>query len=179
MLQLTTAQNLGTTEDQYLRVIRGKTAALFSAATESGAVLAGASEDKVRALFTYGDALGISFSDGRLIFWISAVRATGSAKRIGDDFRERKVTLPVIRAVARADDTERAFWQRTIAKGDQQDGDFEQACAIIARHGTLEETRAEAIEWSERAKEALIVLPETPLRAMLSDLATYVVQRLK
>ncbi|WP_296641156.1 polyprenyl synthetase family protein [Roseinatronobacter sp.] len=178
VLQLTTAQNLGTTEDQYLRVIRGKTAALFSAATESGAVLAGASEDKVRALFTYGDALGISFQmvDDFLDF---GGAGDGIGKRIGDDFRERKVTLPVIRAVARADDTERAFWQRTIAKGDQQDGDFEQACAIIAKHGTLEDTRKEALEWSERAKEALIVLPDTPLRAMLSDLATYVVQRLK
>ncbi|MBN2759266.1 MAG: polyprenyl synthetase family protein [Rhodobacteraceae bacterium] len=178
VLQLTTAQNLGTTEDQYLRVIRGKTAALFSAATESGAVLAGASEDKVQALFIYGDALGVSFQmvDDFLDF---GGAGDGIGKRIGDDFRERKVTLPIIRAYSRADDAERAFWQRTIAKGDQQDGDFEQACAIIARHGTLEETRAEALAWSDRAKEALLVLPETPLRAMLSDLATYVVQRLK
>ncbi|SUZ30335.1 Octaprenyl diphosphate synthase [Roseibaca ekhonensis] len=178
VLQLTTAQNLGTTEDQYLRVIRGKTAALFSAATESGAVLAGASEDKVRALCTYGDALGISFQmvDDFLDF---GGAGDGIGKRIGDDFRERKVTLPVIRAVARADEGERAFWQRTIAKGDQQDGDFEQACAIIAHHGTLEETRAEALAWSDTAKEALSALPDTPLRAMLSELSTYVVQRLK
>lgn len=178
VLQLTTAQNLGTTEEQYLRVIRGKTAALFSAATEAGAVLAGAPDDKVQALFTYGDALGISFQmvDDFLDF---GGAGDDIGKRIGDDFREGKVTLPIIRAYARADADERAFWVRTIAKGNQQDGDFEQACAIIARHGTLEETRQEALAWSDKAKDALTVLPDTPLRAMLSDLATYVVQRLK
>ena len=109
----------------------------------------------MQALFTYGDALGISFQmvDDFLDF---GGAGDDIGKRIGDDFRERKVTLPIIRAFARADVEERAFWQRTIAKGDQQDGDFEQACAIIARHGTLEETRAEALAWSHRAKRGVV-----------------------
>lgn len=177
VLQLTTAQNTATTEDQYLRVIRGKTAALFSAATEAGAVIAGAPESDVKALFDYGDALGISFQI--VDDWLDYGGAgTGIGKNIGDDFREGKLTLPVIRAIRAADDRERAFWERVIARGDQQDGDFATAQALLARHGTMESTRQEALAWSARAKTALQTLPDHPLRAMLSDLADYVVARL-
>ena len=177
VLQLSTAQNPDTTEEQYLRVIRGKTAALFSAATEAGAVLAQAPESHVRALHTYGDALGISFQI--VDDWLDYGGAgSGIGKNIGDDFRERKLTLPVIRAIARADASERAFWDRVIRAGDQRDGDFEQAQAIIATHGTMEETRQEALGWSNTARDALSDLPEHPLREMLDALADYVVMRL-
>ncbi len=177
VLQLTTAQNIATTEDQYLRVIRGKTAALFSAATEAGAVLADAPDAYVQALFTYGDALGISFQivDDYLDY---GGAGTGIGKNIGDDFRERKVTLPVIRAIAQADAEERAFWQRVIGAGRQAEGDFEQAQALMARHGTMESTRQEALAWAQKAKTALVPLPDHPLRDMLRDLADYVVARL-
>jgi octaprenyl-diphosphate synthase len=80
--------------------------------------------------------------------------------------------------VARADAAERAFWLRTIEKGDQQDGDLEQAMTLLQRHGTLEETRDEAFAWTARAQQALTVLPEHPLRDMMHDLADYVVARL-
>ncbi len=177
VLQLTTAQNIATTEDQYLRVIRGKTAALFSAATESGAVLAEAPEAHVQALFAYGDALGVSFQ--MVDDWLDYGGAgAGIGKNIGDDFRERKVTLPVIRAVARADAQERAFWERVIGAGRQDAGDFEQAQAIMARHGTMESARQEALDWSAKAKAALDPLPDHPIRDMLADLADYVVARL-
>ncbi len=177
VLQLTTAQNIATTEEQYLRVIRGKTAALFSAATEAGAVLAGAPEDNVKALFTYGDALGVSFQI--VDDWLDYGGAgSGIGKNIGDDFRERKVTLPVIRAIAQADAEERAFWERVIGTGKQLSGDLEQAQAIMTRHGTMESTRREALEWSAKAKAALSQLPADPVRDMLSDLADYVVARL-
>jgi octaprenyl-diphosphate synthase len=177
VLQLSTAQNIDTTEDQYLRVIRGKTAALFSAATEAGAVLAGAPEDHVQALFSYGDALGVSFQivDDYLDYG-GAGDAIG--KNIGDDFRERKVTLPVIRAIAQADSEERAFWARVIGKGVQNDGDFAHARALMTRHGTLESTRREALAWSDRAKAAIALMPDHDIRDMLSDLADYVVARL-
>lgn len=176
VLQLTTAQNIATTEDQYLRVIRGKTAALFSAATEAGAVLAGAPEAQVRALFDYGDALGISFQivDDYLDY---GGAGDGIGKNIGDDFREGKLTLPVIRAIAAADGEARAFWQRVLEKGQQKPGDLEHALGLLARHGTLESTRAEALGWAARAKSALAPLPDHPLRQMLSDLADYVVAR--
>ncbi|WP_413867693.1 polyprenyl synthetase family protein [Albidovulum sp.] len=176
VLQLTAAQDLRTDEDIYLKVIRGKTAALFSAATEVGGVIAGAPEEQVRALFTYGDALGVAFqiADDLLDYGGSSAVI---GKNTGDDFRERKLTLPVIKAVARADEAERAFWRRVIEKGEQREGDLDHALALMARHGAMEATRDEALAWADRAKAALDALPAHPLRDMLSDLADYVVAR--
>ena len=178
MLKLTAAQDLRTDESIYLQVVRGKTAALFSAATESGGVLAGASPAQVQALFDYGDALGIAFQIvDDLLDYQGDSKETG--KNVGDDFRERKLTLPVIKAVALASAEERAFWARTIEKGDQQDGDLDHAIALMTRHDTLAATRADAIRWADRAKAAMQTLPDHPLRQMLVDLADYVVARLR
>ena len=177
VLQLTAAQDLATTEAIYLQVVRGKTAALFSAATEVGGVIAGASEAQTRALFDYGDALGIAFQIvDDLLDYGGAADALG--KNTGDDFRERKLTLPVIKAVAMADVNERAFWARTIAKGDQKDGDLEQARAIMARHGAMEAARQDALTWAARAVASLDVMPDHPIKEMLRDLADYVVERI-
>ncbi|MAU51487.1 MAG: farnesyltranstransferase [Roseovarius sp.] len=177
VLQLSAACDLATTEAVYLQIVRGKTAALFSAATEVGGVISGAPEDQVRALFTYGDALGIGFQIvDDLLDYEGDPGATG--KNIGDDFRERKLTLPVIRALARADAQERTFWQRTIEKGEQRDGDLDRAMAILTARGALEETRAEALQWIDRARAALTVLPAHPVRDMLEALARYVVARI-
>jgi len=177
VLQLTAAQDLATTEEIYLKVVRGKTAALFSAATEVGGVVAGASEAAVQALFTYGDALGIAFqiADDLLDY---GGTASAIGKNTGDDFRERKLTLPLIKAVAKADADERAFWVRVIEKGDQREGDLEQAMAIMTRHGALEAARADAYVWADRARAALQELPDHPLRKVLDDLSAYVVSRL-
>lgn len=177
VLQLTAAQDLATDESIYLKVVRGKTAALFSAATEVGGVIAGAPEDQVRALFDYGDALGIAFQIADDLLDYGGSSAT-IGKNTGDDFRERKLTLPVIKAIAKADATERAFWSRTIEKGDQRDGDLEQALAIMAGHGALEAARADALQWSARAKAALEKLPPHELRDILTDLADFVVERI-
>ncbi len=177
VLQLTAATDLGTDEGIYLQVVRGKTAALFSAATEVGGVIAGAPEERVKALFDYGDALGIAFQIADdLLDYQGDSAATG--KNVGDDFRERKLTLPVIKAVAQATDEERAFWKRTIEKGDQRDGDLEQALALMAKYQTLEATRQDAVAWADRAKTALDTLPPHDIRDMLRDLADYVVDRL-
>lgn len=177
VLQLTAAQDLATTEAIYLQVVRGKTAALFSAATEVGGVIAGASNAQTRALFDYGDALGIAFQIvDDLLDYGGASDALG--KNTGDDFRERKLTLPVIKAVAMADAEEPAFWARTIAKGDQKDGDLEQARAIMARHGAMEAARQDALNWAARAVASLDVMPDHPIKEMLRDLADYVVARI-
>ncbi|KGJ16311.1 polyprenyl synthetase family protein [Paracoccus sanguinis] len=176
VLQLTAAQDLATTEDIYLQVVRGKTAALFSAATEVGGVIAGGTPAQVAALYDYGDALGIAFQIVDDILDYSGATET-IGKNTGDDFRERKLTLPVIKAVARADADERAFWDRTIARGDQQDGDLEQALALLARHGAIEAARADALGWAARARTALEALPEGELRGLLSELADFVVAR--
>lgn len=178
VLQLTAAQDLATSEAIYLNVIRGKTAALFAAATEVGGVLAGASAAQVDALRTYGDALGIAFQIvDDLLDYGSTSEAIG--KNAGDDFRERKLTLPVIKAIALGDAEDRAFWTRTIEKGQQEQGDLERAIAIMRAHGTLEATRLEAVKWADTARTALAGLPDVPLRGMLEDIADYVVARLR
>ena len=175
VLQMTAARNLATTEETYLKVVRGKTAALFSAATEVGGVIAGQPEPVVRGLFDYGDALGIAFQIVDDLLDYGGTEATG--KNIGDDFRERKLTLPVIKAVAAADDAERGFWQRTIEKGRQGDGDLDEALRLLARHGAMEATRADALGWVARAKAALDPLPDHPIKGLLDGLADYVVAR--
>ncbi|MCZ8088487.1 MAG: polyprenyl synthetase family protein [Rhodobacteraceae bacterium] len=177
VLQLTAAQDLATTEAIYLQVIRGKTAALFAAAMEVGGVIAAVEERQVQALRAYGDALGIAF---QIVDDLLDYGGTDAAigKNTGDDFRERKLTLPVIKAVARADAEERAFWTRVIEKGDQRDGDLAHAMALMARHGAMEAARAEALGWAATARQALDLLPAHELRDMLSDLADYVVARI-
>jgi octaprenyl-diphosphate synthase len=178
VLQLTAAQNLATDDAIYAQVIRGKTAALFAAACEVGGVVAGGTAAQVAALRTYGDALGMAF---QIVDDLLDYGGTDAAigKNTGDDFRERKVTLPVIKAVARADADERAFWERVIEKGDQRDGDLEQARAIMARHGAMAAARDDALGWAAAARGALDALPTHPLRDMLADLAAYVVARLR
>ncbi|WP_159964597.1 polyprenyl synthetase family protein [Profundibacterium mesophilum] len=175
VLQLSASRDLRTGPQTYLQIVRGKTAALFSAATEAGGVIAGASEEHVASLHVYGDALGIAFQMvDDLLDWMGG-EATG--KNVGDDFRERKLTLPLIHAIAAADEQERAFWVRTIEKGRQQEGDLEIARELLQRHGALERTRQEALDWSARAQAALRKLPDAPLRDMLQDLADFVVSR--
>ena len=176
VLQLTAARNLATNESIYFQVVRGKTAALFSAATQVGGVIADAPEKHVSALFDYGDALGICFQIVDDLLDYQGSEATG--KNIGDDFRERKLTLPVIKAVTLADAEERAFWVRTIEKGKQEEGDLEHALALLNKHGTLAQTREDALMWADKAKAALGPLPDHEIKGMLIDLADYVVERI-
>ncbi|WP_112875209.1 polyprenyl synthetase family protein [Paracoccus endophyticus] len=176
VLQLTAAQDLATDEDIYLQVVRGKTAALFSAATEVGGVIAGGTPAQVQALHDYGDALGIAFQIVDDVLDYSGSTET-IGKNVGDDFRERKLTLPVIKAVAAADDDERAFWERTIEKGQQRPGDLDRALEILARHGSIAAARADALDWAGRARTALGAVPGGELRDLLADLAEFVVAR--
>lgn len=175
VLQLTAMSDLSTSEDTYLKIVRGKTAALFSAATEAGGVIAGASEDQIRALHVYGDALGIAFQMADdVIDWLDE-----TGKGVGDDFRERKMTLPVIRAVAAAQGDDRDFWARTIGKGRQEEGDLDRAHRLLVETGALRSTRETAFDWARTAQEALRALPNEPLRDMLHVLADFVVARLR
>jgi len=176
VLQLTAASDLAADEATYLRVVRGKTAALFAAATEVGGVIAGAAEAEVAALVAYGDALGIAFqiADDLLDY---GGRGATLGKNVGDDFRERKMTLPVIRALAAGDAAERAFWARTIGKGRQEAGDLDRALAILHARGALSSTHDTAVAYADRARAALAALPAGPLRDDLADLAEFVVER--
>jgi octaprenyl-diphosphate synthase len=177
VLQLTAAQDLRTTEDIYLQVVRGKTAALFSAATQVGGVISNASDAECQALYDYGDALGVAFQIvDDLLDVVGDTKATG--KNVGDDFRERKLTLPLIKAIAAADEHEKVFWKRTIEKGDQQDGDLEHAINLMHKHGAIDATRNDALAWAKRAQDALATLPQGQINSLLSSLTQYVVDRI-
>jgi octaprenyl-diphosphate synthase len=139
-------------------------------------VIAGASDQQVAALHAYGDALGVAFQIVDDLLDYGGVSAT-LGKNLGDDFRERKMTLPVIRAVSAASAAERAFWDRTIERGDQDAGDLDEALAIMKRHGTLASTRETALTQAERARRSLDALPDGPLLRILAALPDYVVER--
>ena len=176
VLQLSAAQDLNTTQEIYTKVIRGKTAALFSAATEVGGRIAGATEENVLALYEYGDALGMAFQIvDDLLDYGGATSELG--KNVGDDFRERKMSLPVILAVEQADADERAFWLRVIEKGEQHDGDLERALDIIKNRGILDATRAQAVSYAAKAKSSLAGLPENEMHGLLGDLTDFVIAR--
>ncbi|MEO1495137.1 MAG: polyprenyl synthetase family protein [Pseudomonadota bacterium] len=176
VLQLTTAHDLTTDEARYNQVIHGKTAALFRAAAEVGGVIAGADENRIAALATYGEGLGMAFqlADDYLDYGGSSA-ALG--KNTGDDFREGKVTLPVILAMARGDAAARDFWTRTIVKGEQSEADVATAMGYLRETGALEDTRTAARRQIDTAVEALGVFPDTALRQALIDVAEFVISR--
>jgi octaprenyl-diphosphate synthase len=176
VLQLSAAKNLATTEEVYFKVIRGKTAALFAAAMEVGAVIADQDDKIVQALYDYGDALGISFQIVDDLLDYTGTKATG--KSIGNDFREHKLTLPLIKALKVSDNNELIFWKKCIVKGKQKASDLDHALEIMHRHNTLDETRTQALFWANKAKAALAVIPEHELKRMLIDLSDYVVARI-
>lgn len=176
VLQLTTQNDLGTDAGRYFRVIEGKTAALFAAACEVGAVVAGQSNEICAALRHYGHDLGMAFQlvDDALDY-IADEGELG--KTVGDDFREGKLTYPVLLAYAAADAAERTFWQRTIEAGEQNPADLEIALNLIARHGAIEATIDRARAFAGQARAALLAAPQSALRTMLSDVAEYTVSR--
>ncbi len=177
VMQLATANNLATTEADHLAVIRAKTAALFAAATEVSGSLSGVGAEKTEALRVYGDCLGIAFqlADDALDY---AGDAGTTGKELGDDFREGKVTAPILIAYAAArDDEERAFWKRVIEKNDQQDGDLDHAMTLIRRDNAVERTLDDARRYGAQAKAALDIFPASPLRDDLQGLVDYVVDR--
>ncbi|WP_316015812.1 polyprenyl synthetase family protein [Roseobacter sp. HKCCA0434] len=176
VLQLSVARDLTTVEDTYIKVVRGKTAALFAAASEVGGLVAGASDADVAALRRYGDALGIAF---QIADDLLDLVGEDIGKNTGDDLREGKLTLPVIRALAVAQGEERAFWERLIGKGRFEEGDVERARAIFDRHGIIEGVRESAFDWVAEAQSALEGLPEGDVRTSLHDLAEFTVARLR
>ena len=178
VLQLSVARNLQVDEATYVKVIRGKTAALFAAACEVGGVIADAPADHITALETYGDALGISFQMADALLDYGG-NAGDLGKNTGDDLREGKMTMPVNIAYSRSEPEERSFWERVIGKADVQEGDVAQAVEIMRRHDALEETRTRALAWSAQAVEALELLPAGDMRDTLADLADFVVARIR
>ena len=176
VLQLVTAQNTATTEDEYLAVIRAKTAALFAAAGEVGAIVAEAEPEKRAALRSYGTNLGLAFQliDDALDY--SGVQAE-LGKKVGDDFREGKITLPVILAYRRGSDTEREFWRRTLSNGDIGENDLSEAIALMKWHKALEDTVARARHYGEIARDGLAIFPDSEYKLALLETIDFCVDR--
>jgi len=174
--QLATTNDVDTTEDAYLEVIRCKTAQLFAAAAQIGPVVAGRPAAEKTAMEGFGRDLGIAFQlvDDVLDY---AAEQEALGKTVGDDFREGKVTLPVILAYRAGDEAERAFWRRTIGDLDQRDGDLAEAQRLMARHGTLETALDRARGYAEAARRALAGFPANPYRAALEELVDFCVER--
>ena len=175
VLQLTRAHDMDLSQEVYLDIIRAKTAELFAAAAEAGAVSAGASPDRGRALRQYGQDLGLAFQlvDDALDY--SGDSGT-LGKNPGDDFREGKATLPLLLAMARTPG-EREFWVRTVDRRDQADGDFERARELMRQTGALAATLDLAAGYAASAKAALSGFGSNSWRPALEDLADFAVLR--
>ena len=175
--QLAALRDVNMTESAYMEVISAKTAALFAAATEVSPVIAGRSEDERIALRNYGLKLGLAFQlvDDALDYggFESAL-----GKSVGDDFREGKMTLPVIRAVASADKSETEFWHRVIVDHKQSDVDLETAVSLLRKAGALDATMDMARQFSKEARDSLSIFPKSPWRETLMDLADFVIDRI-
>ncbi len=178
VLQLATQNDLSTTEQRYLDVITGKTAALFAAACQVGAVVAGRPEREELALAEYGGNLGIAFQlvDDALDY---AADQAVLGKTVGDDFREGKVTLPVLVAYEAGDGTERAFWRRTIEASEQTEADLDEALRLIARSGAIAATLERAGRYADAAKAALAPFPDSALKRCFLDVADFTISRIR
>jgi octaprenyl-diphosphate synthase len=177
VLQLTRAHDLDLSQDLYLEIIQAKTAELFAAAAESGAVSAGVAPDRCRALRRYGQDLGIAFQlvDDALDY---SGDSAALGKNPGDDFREGKATLPLLLAMTRTGSSERDFWVRTVDRREQTPDDFDRACELMARTGALQSTLDLAAAYAATAKAALADFsPANPWRPALEDLADFAVAR--
>lgn len=176
VLQLTRAHDLNLDQATYLEIISAKTAELFAAAAEAGAVSACASAGKAAALRAYGHNLGLAFqlADDALDY-AGATETLG--KNAGDDFREGKATLPLILAIARLGPRENAFWERVVGRRDQTEADFRRARELIVGTGALEATLDLASDYAESAKSALAGFPTGEWRAGLEALADFAVSR--
>jgi len=174
--QLLTANDTETTVEDYLRVISDKTAALFEAACRIGAVVGERPQEEQDALGRYGRTFGIAFQLVDDVLDYSA-RQIELGKSIGDDFREGKITLPVVLAFERGDAEERAFWRRCVEQLEQRDEDLNQALGLMDKHRTLEDSLSRAREYGKTAMGALSDFPDTPLRRAMIDVVDFCIER--
>ena len=176
VMQLGAAKNTATNEDEYMAVIRAKTAELFAAACEVGPALAGKDKAELAACRSFGMNLGIAFQliDDALDYGGKSAKL---GKNVGDDFREGKITLPVVLSFRRGTQSERAFWDRTLGKGEIRDGDLDTALAMMARHHALEDTVGRARHYGAIATDALALVPPSPIKTALEETVAFCIAR--
>ncbi len=174
--QLLTANDLSTSEMAYLEVVKGKTAVLFAAASQVGAQVAGAPPTEEEALDSYGLNLGIAFQlvDDAIDY---ASQSQTMGKAVGDDFRDGKITLPVILAFRRGTEFEREFWRRTVEELDQKDGDLDHAIALLQRHRAIEDTIERARHYGAIARDALGIFPDSAAKKALLEAIDFAIER--
>jgi octaprenyl-diphosphate synthase len=175
VMQLAAANDAETTRERYMEIVAAKTAALFAAAARSGAVAAGRAGPEAAALEVYGRERGLAFQlvDDALDY---GGLSAAMGKTTGDDFREGKVTLPVIFARDSGDDGERAFWRRAVG-GERTDDDFHRAVALVKRHNAIGRTLETARAHADAANAALMSLPANAYREALAELPDFVIER--
>lgn len=176
VMQLTTSNDTSTGETAYLEVIRAKTAQLFSAACRIGAVVADRPKVEEDALETFGMNLGIAFQLIDDVLDFSAKQAN-LGKTVGDDFREGKITLPIILAFRRGDDDERVFWRRTLEDLDQGGGDLDRAIGLLEKHGALDDTVERARHYGAIARDAMGIFDDSPHKQALVDVIDFCIER--
>ncbi len=176
VMQLSAAKDMQTSEDDYLAVIRAKTAALFAAACEVGPILANRPKAEIAACRSYGANLGIAFQliDDALDYGGSSAKL---GKNTGDDFREGKLTLPVVLSYRRGSDEERVFWKRTIELGEIADGELENTLALMKKYRALEDTVERARHYGAMARDALELFPASAWKRALIDVVGFCVSR--
>ncbi len=176
VMQLIASKNTETNEDEYLAIIIAKTAALFSAAGEVGAVLAERPKTEQAALRSYGKNLGIAFQLLDDVLDYSGDQEQ-LGKSVGDDFREGKITLPVVLSFRRGNDENRKFWRRVLQDGDTRNGDLEEAISLIRESGAIEDTVERARHYGSIAHDALAIFPDTNYKAALLDTVAFCIDR--
>jgi octaprenyl-diphosphate synthase len=176
VMQLASAKNTATTEDEYLSVIRAKTAELFAAACEVGPVLAARAKAEQAACRSFGMNLGIVFQlvDDALDYGGIAAKL---GKNVGDDFREGKITLPVVLSFRRGSEGERAFWIRTLEQGEATERDLEFAIGLMTKHRALDDTIKRAHHYGAIAKDALALFPASPMKQALEETVEFCIAR--
>ncbi len=176
VMQLGAAKNTATTEDEYLAVIRAKTAELFAAACEVGPVLTNRPKAEAAACRSFGMNLGIAFQlvDDVLDYGGKAAKL---GKNVGDDFREGKITLPVVLSFRRGSETERGFWTRTLERGEVSDSDLETAIGLMTKHRALEDTIKRAQHYGAIARDALALFPASEMKQALEETVEFCTAR--
>ncbi len=176
VLQLSVSQDTTTTEDSYLKVVGAKTAALFQAAARVGGVIANRPRNEQEALESYGRNLGIAFQlvDDALDY---SGKQAELGKAIGDDFRERKITLPVVLSFRRGAAEERKFWKRVMEEGDQAPDDLIYATKLMERHGALADTAERARHYGSIACDALAIFPDSEWKTALLEAVAFCISR--
>ena len=176
VMQLAAAKNTSTTEDEYIAVIRAKTAELFAAACEVGPAISARQKAEQAASRSFGMNLGITFQlvDDALDYGGAAARL---GKNIGDDFREGKITLPVVLAFRRGSDTEREFWRRTLERGETAEADLDHAIGLMAKHRAIEDTIGRAHHYGAIARDALALFPDSKMKSALAETVDFCIAR--